>query len=141
MVPVLKARSRQCVAEREVPAATIAEMKEKGAVQLSADDLKSLLTGATLRYEGRDSQTQMKLNANGSVAGSAQRRIGSERAAFFEGEWRISDDGQWCGMFRSRGADGAKYCRTVFKLGDTYYWAEGRRDNDARNMYRMSVSK
>lgn len=30
MVPVLKARSRQCVAEREVPAQTIAEMREAG---------------------------------------------------------------------------------------------------------------
>ena len=30
MVPVLKSRSRQCVADREVPAETIAEMKEAG---------------------------------------------------------------------------------------------------------------
>ncbi|MEO5587844.1 MAG: acyl-CoA dehydrogenase family protein [Novosphingobium sp.] len=30
MVPVLKARSRKCVADREVPAETIAEMKEAG---------------------------------------------------------------------------------------------------------------
>ena len=122
---------------------TVGDLMAKGARYLSAEELKALLPGALLRYENAEYVTSIKLNTDGSINGTAQKRIGASGGPNpgFTGEWRISDEGRWCGVHQVRGAEWGKYCRDVLKAGDKYYYSTGSRKNDARPAYELSIRK
>jgi hypothetical protein len=122
---------------------SVSELKAKGAKVLSADELKNVLSGAQVRYENAQYQTQMKLNSDGTLNGRSESTAGASSATRdlgYDGEWTITD-GRWCGVTRRRGAELSKYCRDVLKLNDAYYYAEGNRKDDRRRATKMSISK
>lgn len=123
---------------------TVQELKSKGARQLSAAEIKGALTGATLRYDFADAETQVRLKADGSLDGVAKRRIGSTGGGrAFSGTWKITDEGRWCVEAQSFGAGSGSgaICRDVFQLEDKYFYAVGNPRNDGRRAVEMSVSK
>lgn len=104
-------------------AMTTDELKSKGATVVAKDDLAALLKGANVRYERAQGPRQITLNADGSFVGSQQRTRGGGRGGSnVTGNWRIAEDGRWCGTTVVRG-HGEDYCRTVWKLGDKYYFS------------------
>lgn len=121
---------------------TVGELKSKGASVLSAEETKGLLTGATVRYENDQNETQMKLDAAGTLAGTARRRIGGSLGVSFGGEWRVGEDGRWCAKTVAfRGVGGTDFCRTIIKAGDKYYYAGGSAKDETRPAFEMTVSK
>ena len=64
---------------------------------LSAEQLKTLLPGALVRYENAENATSVKLNTDGSLNGRTDRRIGGSggRNPGYEGEWTITEEGRW----------------------------------------------
>lgn len=121
---------------------TIGELRAKDATVLSADELKSLMTGATVRYENAKFRTQFKMETNGKLVGSTQRTMGTAGGTTLTGDWKVTDQGQWCGSITSAaGGAGSEWCRTVLKLGSTYYYAAGAAKDPARPAYEMKVSK
>jgi len=123
---------------------TVQELKQKGARQLPAAEVKTALTDATLRYENVENATQLRLKADGSVYGIARRRVGSTGGGrAFSGTWKVTDEGRWCFEAQSfgQGSGGGAFCRDVFQLGDKYFYAGGNPKNDGRPAVEMSVSK
>src|SRR3982751_3682214 len=111
---------------------TVGELKSKGATMLTDADLKTLLPGVQVRYENAQYRTQMRLNADGTLAGRSDPRIGGTVTmnSGYNGEWRI-ENGRWCAVTRLR-AELGRFCRDVLKLDEKYYYAEGNRKNDGR---------
>ena len=122
---------------------TLGDLKTKGAKVLSAEEIKELLTGATVRFESDQFAMQMKLDASGSIAGSAVRRIGGSYTATLGGKCRITDNALWCGETQVIGGagGGAKWCRSVLRLGDKHYFIYGPVRDDTRPAFEMSVTR
>jgi hypothetical protein len=126
---------------------TVADLKAKGGAPVAGDDLKTLLSGATLRYELTSGNTEMRLKPDGTLDGIARRSIGGGAGNSYNGTWRISEDGRLlCGetsMFGGgQGAGGStKWCRDFYKLGDKYYSGLGVARNDARPLTEIRISK
>jgi len=123
---------------------TVQEIKSKGGKQLAAEEVKTTLSGATLRYDFADAETQVRLKADGSLDGVAKRRVGSTGGGrAFSGTWNVTDEGRWCVEVQTfgQGSGGGAICRDVFRLEDKYFYAVGNPRNDARRAIEMSVSK
>ncbi|MBI2294630.1 MAG: hypothetical protein HYU76_00955 [Betaproteobacteria bacterium] len=103
-------------------AMTTDELKSKGATVVAKDDLAALLKGANVRYERAQGPRQITLNADGSFVGSQHKTRGGRERSTVTGNWRITDDSRWCGTTVVKGY-GENYCRTVWKLGDKYYFS------------------
>jgi hypothetical protein len=102
---------------------TLADAKAKAASKLSADDLKSLLPGATNRSETERNNRSWNHGADGKLQATAQGKAGSSagRATSAFGTWRVSDDGKYCVEVAWKQVSDEKWCRVVYKLGDSYY--------------------
>jgi len=101
---------------------TLTDVKAKSAVQLSADDLKQLLPGATVQNQTQSGATvRWKNSLSGDFVASNDGRGHSPPAMFTgSGTWKIDDKGAYCVQIRwpwSRD----DWCRYVFKAGDKYY--------------------
>jgi hypothetical protein len=121
--------------------ATFGDLKAKGAAVLSAEEVKDLLTDAVVRYENAQFITQLKMYADSKLVGSTKRRIGSAGGASLTGDWKVTDEGRWCGSVNSNVGVGADWCRTVLKVGNSYYYVDGAGTNPARPAYEMKISK
>ena len=112
------------------------DLKAKGATVLSEDEVKQLLTGATVRYESASNNTQMKLAADGSVQGFSTPRIGAAAATPFDGKWRIESN-RWCVETRR----GFRFCRDVIKAGDKYYSSLANTRDESRLASELAVTR
>jgi len=102
---------------------TLADVKGKGAVQLSADDLKQLISGAkvvsrtdagsTRRWENKADGTFVASSDSVGKAGRARPHSGN-------GTWRVADGGTYCVDIQWPLAP-EKWCRYIFKASDKYY--------------------
>jgi len=106
-------------------AVTLADVKAKNAVQLSADDLKQLMPGAKVVNQTIGGGTNRWENSpSGDVAASTDGRGGGGKPTpgSGSGTWKIDDKGMYCvnirWSWRGRIED---WCRYVFKAGDKYY--------------------
>jgi hypothetical protein len=107
---------------------TVAELKSKGAIVLSPEELKTFLPGKTARYEVPEFVYMVKLEPNGSLTGSHTRRLAGRQMKQFIGDWNLSDEGRWCMTHRSynnRDLIKPTHCRDILKLADSYYYASG----------------
>lgn len=101
---------------------TLAEVKAKSAVQLSADDLKQLLPGAKVVNQIASGSTRRWANnPNGDIAASSDGR-GNPTPRVFSGSgtWKIDDKGAYCVNIRWP-MQTEDWCRYVYKAGDKYY--------------------
>jgi uncharacterized protein YdeI (BOF family) len=102
---------------------TLADAKAKGASKLSADDLKGLLPGATNRSETERASRSWNHGADGKLQATAQGKAGTSagRATSAFGTWRVTDDGKYCVEVAWKQVSDEKWCRVVYKVGDSYY--------------------
>ncbi len=89
---------------------------------ISADSLGTKLTGDQIRQQLVDHTTYGMVSGRSFaqyVASDGTQRI---RMANFSdsGTYRITDDGQWCRMWKVS-AGGREDCVAVYKNGDTFY--------------------
>lgn len=107
-------------------ALTLADAKTKGAVQLSADDLKQLLPGAKVVTKTPTGSTRSWENSpGGNFVASTDGRgsaYSSNRTlpSTGHGAWRIDDKGAYCVAIQW-GSVSEDWCRYIFKAGDKYY--------------------
>ena len=105
---------------------TVGEIKTKGAVQLSSEDLKQLLPGAKVMSKLPDGTTRRWENKpNGTlVASSDAAGMGGGRAYRVQGSgtWKIDDNGRFCVaiQWNTKSED---VCRFILKADGKYYGA------------------
>lgn len=100
----------------------LADVKAKSAVQLSADDLKQLLPGATVVTQILSGSTRRWTNSSsGDVAASSDGR-GNPTPRIFTGSgtWKIDDKGAYC-VHIQWPLVAEDWCRYIFKTGNKYY--------------------
>lgn len=103
---------------------TLAEIKAKSGIQLSAEDLKQLMPGAKVVSRTKAGSTRLWENkADGTlIAGSDGRGSSGGRTSpgTGTGTWRVADNGRFCVTIKwlMRSED---WCRYMFKSGDKYY--------------------
>ena len=112
---------------------TLADVKAKNAVQLSAEDLKQLMPGAKVVSRTNAGSTRLWENkADGTfIAGSDGRGSSGGRTmpGTGTGTWRVADNGRLCVAIQwSRISE--DWCRYIFRSGDKYY-GFGKLDDDA----------
>src|SRR6266542_1339817 len=89
-----------CAAAANAQVVTLADVKGKGAVQLSADDLKQLMPGAKVVSRTDAGSTRRWENkADGTFVASSDSagKSGRARPSSGNGTWRVADDGRFCG--------------------------------------------
>jgi hypothetical protein len=105
-------------------ALTLAEVKAKGGVELSASDLKQLMPDAKVVNRLPTGSTRHWTNkAEGTFVASTDGRSlsgGRNIPASGPGSWRLADNGTYCvkidwGMLKE------DWCSYIFKAGDKYY--------------------
>ena len=105
-------------------AVTLADVKAKNAVQLSADELKQLMPGAKVVSRTNAGSTRSwENNANGTFVASSDGKAGNSgraRPASGNGTWRVDDKGTYCVTIQWNMAP-EEWCRYIFKTGDKYY--------------------
>jgi hypothetical protein len=103
----------------------LADVKAKGGVQLSADDLKQLMPGANVMSVTLAGSTRRWVNkADGTLVGSTDGRGysgGRTLPASGEGSWRLADNGTYCVTIKWGVMVPENWCRYIFKAGDKYY--------------------
>jgi hypothetical protein len=112
---------------------TLADVKAKNAVQLSAEDLKQLMPGAKVVSRTNAGSTRLWQNkADGTfIAGSDGRGSSGGRTmpGTGTGTWRVADNGRLCVAIQwSRISE--DWCRYIFRSGDKYY-GFGKLDDNA----------
>jgi Protein of unknown function (DUF995) len=104
---------------------TLADVKAKNAVQLSAADLQQLLPGATvINQSTRGSTRRWKNSPSGDFVASTQGEPGFPAGHTFSGSgtWKIDDKGMYCVQINWVKPMGPEdWCRYIFKSGDKYY--------------------
>jgi len=100
------------------------ELQSKGATIVAKDELGTLVKGATLRWTNTNgADTQLKLGDDGSFVGHSQAATRG-KGMDLSGTWQITNDGKFCRAQVARGQTD-KYCWTVSKLGDKYFYTAG----------------
>jgi hypothetical protein len=113
---------------------TLADVKAKNAVQLSADELKKMMPGAKVVSHANSGSTRnWENNANGTLAASSDNKggTGRSRPVSGNGTWRVEDKGTYCVTIQWNMA-AEEGCRYIFKAGDKYY-AFGRLEDTAQS--------
>ena len=111
---------------------TLADVKAKNGVQLSAEELKQLMPGAKVISRTQAGSTRTWTNgADGTFVASTDGRgfSGKTNYSTAPGTWRVGVNGRLCVKINwNVSAD--DWCRVMFKVGDKYYGV-GRLDDNA----------
>ena len=112
---------------------TLAAVKAKNGVQLSAEELKQLMPGAKVISRTQAGSTRRwETNPHGTFVASSDGRgstAGRNAYATAAGTWRVADNGRLCVMIKWT-VSPDDWCRLMFRVGDKYYGVE-RLDNNA----------
>ncbi|HEV8551807.1 MAG TPA: DUF995 domain-containing protein [Casimicrobiaceae bacterium] len=112
---------------------TLADVKAKNGVQLSAEELKQLMPGAKVISRTQAGSTRSWTNgADGTFVASFDGRGfagGKTIVSTGAGTWRVADNGRLC-MAIKWNVTPEDWCRVMFKVGDKYYGV-GRLDDNA----------
>jgi hypothetical protein len=104
---------------------TLADVKAKNAVQLSADDLRQLMpTARVVSHTHTGSTRRWENAADGTVVASSDRKgkkAGRTRVISGNGTWRIADNGTYCVTIEWSVTSTEEWCRYIFKDGDKYF--------------------
>ncbi|MBL8323532.1 MAG: hypothetical protein JNJ89_01100 [Rubrivivax sp.] len=98
--------------------ATIGEALDQGGAQLSAAEVKALLTGARIAGLGGARQAPFELNLSGD--GRLSGVVGRARLNA-TGTWTVNDQGQLCTVVSWSSGESASACAHWFKLGGSYF--------------------
>ena len=113
---------------------SVADVKTKNGVQLSAEDLKRLMPGAkVVSYTNAGSTRRWENNTDGTFVASSDSKgsaSGRARPSSGNGTWRVDDKGRYCATIQWP-ASFEEWCRYIFKVGDKYY-GFGKLDDSAQ---------
>jgi hypothetical protein len=122
---------------------TLADVKSKNAVQLSASELKQLMPSVKVVRRTNAGSTRMWTNtADGTmVASSDAKRVSSGGRTFASsgpGTWRVTDKGTYCVTIQWSVRTSEEWCRYIFKDGDKYYGFGKLEDTAPANEFEFS---
>jgi hypothetical protein len=114
---------------------TLADVKAKNAVQLSADDLKQLMPSAkVVSHTNAGSTRKWENGTDGTFVASSDSKgvaAGRTRMSTGQGTWRVADNGRYCVTIKWSLTSSEEWCRYIFKEGDQYY-GFGKLEDDAQ---------
>ena len=100
------------------------DLKAQNAVQLSAEELKSLLPNAkVVNYSTQGSTRRWTNEPDGKIFASSNAAgvsMGSTRGAQGPGTWHTGDNGTYCVTIEWKTLS-ENWCLHMFKVGDKYY--------------------
>lgn len=127
------------------PAQEIAEMKlgdlkAKGAVQVTGNDLKALVTGSTSVNKTRQGSTRRWANSDdGKFTASTTGAGGGGYASTGQGTWSINDRNQYCVAIEWK-TTSEKWCAFVFRTPERTYTA-GSATNDGAPIFDFQFTR
>jgi hypothetical protein len=101
----------------------LSDVKAQGGVQLSVDELRQLMPGASVVNLTESGNTRRWSNdADGTFIASSDNRFGSKkgRPTQAHGTWHVGDNGTYC-VTMEWVTVSENWCRYIFKLGEKYY--------------------
>lgn len=98
----------------------LGDILNQGGKLLSADELRTLLTGAKARSEAKKTIRDWENNADGKLVASSVSGPPRQFKVQALGNWNIDDNGMYC-VHLEWPTVTEKWCRYVFKLGDKHY--------------------
>ena len=120
---------------------TLADVKAKNGVQLSAEELKQLMPGAKVVSRTQAGSTRRWENKpDGTFSASTDGRgfAGTRNAyANAPGTWRVTENGRLCVTIKWTAAVD-DWCRYMFKVGDKYYGVPRLDDNAPASEFEFS---
>ena len=123
----------------------LADVKAKGGVQLTADELKQLMPGAKIvNMTAAGSTRRWTNNTDGTLVASSDGRgstvtSGRNMPAGGQGTWHLADNGTYCVNIKWGVMMTEEWCSYFFKAGDKYYAA--RRLDDSAPTGAFDISK
>jgi hypothetical protein len=112
----------------------LSDLKAQGGVQLSVEELKSLLTDAKVVSYHEESTRRWKNDADGKfvASGDARRHISSSpKLQTAQGTWHVGDNGTYCVTLEWQRRT-ESWCRYIFKVGDKYYGVKSLADGTSK---------
>lgn len=114
---------------------SLADIKARNAVALSAEELQQLLPNAQVVSLAPNGSTRLwKNDPSGTLVASSDTRgvnsTGSTRPSSGDGSWRIENNA-YCVTIQWR-MNQEQWCRRIYKLDGKYYGVPGRADESAR---------
>lgn len=123
--------------------APLSDVKAKGGVQLTADELKQLMPGAkVVNMTAAGSTRRWTNNLDGTLVASTDGRGftgGKSAPGSGEGTWRLADNGTYCVNIKWPVMQPEQWCSYMFKAGDKYYAA--RKLDDSALAGEFAISK
>ncbi|MGE0800278.1 MAG: hypothetical protein AB7G13_17435 [Lautropia sp.] len=99
---------------------TVGDALSKGARQLTASEVKSLFSGATVEGQSNESGNSFRAayTPDGKFSGVVTR------SGFrFDGNWTVNEKNQICSNLMTAGARGGEPCQYIYALDGKYYAA------------------
>ncbi len=114
------------------------DLEARGAVQLSASELRALLPGAKVKNLTRQGSTRYWTNdSSGDFVASTDGKGGHGRAVAGVGRsntgvgtWHLADNGTYCVQIEWKGSS-EQWCRYIFRMENKYYGVKSLKDGAA----------
>jgi len=120
---------------------TLADIKTKGAVELSGQELQQLMPSAKVVSRTNAGSTRNWENkSDGTFVASSDNaggQSGRSRPSSGNGTWQVTDDGTYCVSIDWNRTQ-EKWCRHVFKAGDKYCGVAKLEDSAAASEFEFS---
>jgi hypothetical protein len=120
---------------------TLGELQQKGAVKLSAQDMRSVVAGAKVTNMTANGNVQTWEDEEGGkfVARSSNASTAGGRSTQGTGTWQVEDAGRYC-VEITWPMSKEKWCRFLFKSGDKYFASASDRKPESR-LYQIEFRK
>ncbi len=111
----------------------LSDLKTQGAVQLSKEELQTLLPGANVvSLTTAGSTRRWQNDADGKfIASSDARGSFGRRPSNAPGTWFLGDNATYCAQIEWK-SHTEQWCRYIFKLGDKYYGVKSLADSSSQ---------
>lgn len=127
---------------QETQALKLRDIREKGAKQLSAEELRQLLPGAKTRSVSARGNTRIWVNdPDGKLIASSDNRgmANTQSSSQARGTWQLGDNGTYCVLIEWRTLT-EQWCRFIFGVGDKYYGVNSA-TNDAGDAHELAFDR
>ena len=102
---------------------TLGDLKAKGAVKLTHEELAALLPGAkVVNFASTGSRRTWTNETSGTFAASSSNARSVGRPGSGTGTWSLAENARYCVELSWSGAAAPeKWCRSIYRVGDQFY--------------------
>jgi hypothetical protein len=121
------------------PSMSVGELEAKGGKQLTAQEVKKLLSGATIEGASGASTWRARQSAEGQVRGWSFMNHGGHPMTY-QGNWWVDDEGRNCWANQRSGGTPPE-CMYFYVLGGGFFSSPSNSTNKAAPLYERRISR